>query len=90
MSIIGRRTPRNHNTPINQIYFIQNQLDPLDDFTPLHSSPSINEMNTSITQTSTKNNKRKRIAKTFRINKKLKKNPPRSIYRRTPLFIDFR
>lgn len=73
MSIIGRRRPRNHNTHTNQLYFIQNQLYPIDDFTPLHSSPSINEINTSITQTSTKNNKRKRMAKTFRMNKKVKK-----------------
>ena len=89
MSIIGRRRPRNHNTPTNQLYFIQNSLDSLDDFNPLPASPGINEINTSITQTK-KNNKRKRITKTFRMNKKVKRNQPRSIYRRTPLFIDFR
>ena len=87
MSIIGRRRPRNHNTPTNQLYFIQNSLDPLDDFNPLHTPPLISEINTSITQTK-KNNKRKRITKTFRMNKKVKINPPRSIYRHTPLFID--
>jgi len=72
MSIIGIRRPRNHNTPTNQLYFIQNSLDPLDDFNPLPASPRINEINTSIIQT-TKNNKRKRMAKTFRMNKKVKK-----------------
>tara|TARA_B100000900_G_scaffold395410_1_gene393769 strand:- start:222 stop:491 length:270 start_codon:yes stop_codon:yes gene_type:complete len=89
MSIIGRRRPRNHNTPTNQLYFIQNSLDPLDDFNPLPASPMINEIDTSITQ-SKKNKKRKRMTKTFCMNKKVKKNPPRLIYTRTPLFIDFR
>jgi hypothetical protein len=84
-SIIGRRRPRNHNTPINQTYFIQNNLDSLDDFIPLHDSPVINENNTSITQTA-KHKKRKRMTKTFRMNKKVKINPPRSIYKRTSLF----
>lgn len=89
MSIIGRRIPRNHNTPTNQLYFIQNSLDYLDDFNPLHTSPMINEIDTSITQTK-KNKKRKRMTKPFRMNKKVKKNPPRSIHKYAPLFIDFR
>jgi hypothetical protein len=89
-SIIDRRRPRNHNTYINQSYFIQNNLDSLDDFIPLHTSPFISEINTYITQTSRKNKKRKRMTKTFCINKKVKKNPSRSIYTHTPLFIDFR
>ena len=89
MSIIGRRRPRNHNTPTNQLYFIQNNVDSLDDFNPLHTSPMINEIDTSITQTK-KNKKRKRMTKTFRMNKKVKKNPPRSIHKYAPLFIDFR
>jgi hypothetical protein len=86
MNTIDRIRHRNHNTPINQLYFIQNHLDYLDDFNPLHTSPLISEIDNSIPQTS-KNNKRKRITKTFRMNKKVKTNPPRFIYRRTPLFI---